>query len=363
MEEIFIPKMKGYNIDVDMVLTKDVGHATELAKEYGSEETGLVIVGGDGTIHECLDGLLESNKLNKVMLGLLSQGTINGYYHSGRLPDVASLPDLIKKNSHRCQPLMKISDDMGQISTMCFEAIYMGLGYVPARGAQEWRKTPLGPFFGIIYNIFKGCLFPKTAAIKGKLSLYKKGETEPLLIEDEFFWIVITQRSPYSGTITENEMWVSYLRLKNFPGFSRMMDCFSPPMEHMSGLINIMEDHVCVDRFTFEQTEGNIGVCLDGDPMDGGKVLSGRHIPKAWNIVADREFPKRVANEVYKPRPPTACAEKFVQEHELPKGVEMTTLPASELENKAGSGLRYLFLGAMIVAGISAAYLAYTSQD
>lgn len=74
LERDFFPKAKELGLDVKMVLTERAGHATELAAEHGSPETGLVLVGGDGTIHEAMYVSLESlasKQLSKPRLHLL----------------------------------------------------------------------------------------------------------------------------------------------------------------------------------------------------------------------------------------------------------------------------------------------------
>ena len=38
----------------------------------------------------------------------------------------------------------------------------------------------------------------------------------------------------------------------------------------------------------------SIGVCLDGDPTDAGSTMTVEHIPRAWKIHADRDYPKTV---------------------------------------------------------------------
>ena len=62
-------------------------------------------------------------------------------------------------------------------------------------------------------------------------------------MEDTFFWIIVTQRSPYNGTLTD-DMWVSWLTLEDYPGFGRMMDFFAPEMECFSGLIATFSGHM-----------------------------------------------------------------------------------------------------------------------
>ena len=59
---------------VEMVLTERAGHGVELAREAALAGHPLVIaVGGDGTIHEVVNGILTSKK--EVELGVIGQGT------------------------------------------------------------------------------------------------------------------------------------------------------------------------------------------------------------------------------------------------------------------------------------------------
>lgn len=78
--------------------------------------------------------------LGKVVIGLLSQGTMNFYWHSARLPDPKELATFLADGSCRAQSLMKVSTSNGSIQTNCFEAIYIGVGYEPAKGAV--RPSP-----------------------------------------------------------------------------------------------------------------------------------------------------------------------------------------------------------------------------
>jgi len=64
---------KDQGILYDVIMTEYKGHATEIAKKYTlSDDVVLVSVGGDGTIHEVLNGLAD-----KVKMAILPAGTGN----------------------------------------------------------------------------------------------------------------------------------------------------------------------------------------------------------------------------------------------------------------------------------------------
>lgn len=61
---------------LDVVLTERPGHASDLAEAAAraGRET-IVAVGGDGTLSECADGVLRAGAGERVLLGLVGQGT------------------------------------------------------------------------------------------------------------------------------------------------------------------------------------------------------------------------------------------------------------------------------------------------
>ncbi len=327
VENEFLPAFRetlGENVPVEVVLTESKGHATELAKKYGSADNGLIAVGGDGTIHEVMDGLIEKGVLAETPLGLLSQGTMNFYAISGGLASASELPKLIAAGSTRQSSLMRVKDAKGMVDTMCFEALYFGVGYKPAKGAQEWRNSCMGPMFGIMKNLVVANMFPKSTAVSGKLRLWPSDGGDVVEMNDTFFWIVVTQRSPYNGALCE-DMWVSLLPLADFPGFGRMMNFFGPPMELFSGMAHAFQSHHRVKKFEWTQDEkcGPIGVCLDGDPTDASNSITVEHVKGAWKIVAEETYPERVPGHMTKVGATTTCAKKWLEANPPPEGVYM----------------------------------------
>ena len=64
------------NVPHDTVLTERMGHAIELAAAAGCYDT-VVAVGGDGTVHEVLNGLMVHPEHGRPVLGLLPTGSGN----------------------------------------------------------------------------------------------------------------------------------------------------------------------------------------------------------------------------------------------------------------------------------------------
>ena len=61
-----------------VIVTKEPGHAAELAAEAEGFDT-VVAVGGDGTVHEVLNGLMHIPRDRRPALGLLPTGSGNDY--------------------------------------------------------------------------------------------------------------------------------------------------------------------------------------------------------------------------------------------------------------------------------------------
>lgn len=319
-----VPAMKALNLPCEVIYTERQGHATELAQARGSSTCGIIAVGGDGTIHEVMDGLLASGKLQETPLGLLSQGTVNAYAISADLPDAANLPQLLSKQEFRQSSLMHITDNTKAVDTRCFEAIYIGLGYNGTRGAQAYRDTCWGPLFGIIKANFKDNLYPDKMAVTGTMDMVLKDGTRKTL-EDTFYWIIVCMRNPYNGCLTDS-MFVSYITLKAFAGFKRMVgDFLAPPFEFYSGLTSAFEGHFEVQSFEWKQTNpASIGVCLDGDPTSMGNVMKGELEEKAWVVGAPLQLPTAVNPKFVSVGPETDVAAKWIQANPPPPGCTRT---------------------------------------
>lgn len=75
-------KLQSLGIIYDLILTEEPGHAIELAEEAGSNGYGTVVaVGGDGTVNEVINGLMQAAKHKKLTskLAVLPVGRGNDF--------------------------------------------------------------------------------------------------------------------------------------------------------------------------------------------------------------------------------------------------------------------------------------------
>src|SRR4030042_1844444 len=72
--------MKSLGLDFEHDVTEAPGHAMELAKSaVGKGYESVVSVGGDGTIHEIVNGLHEAGGGSNVAVGIVKPGTGAGF--------------------------------------------------------------------------------------------------------------------------------------------------------------------------------------------------------------------------------------------------------------------------------------------
>lgn len=71
----------------ETLLSERPGHLAELAAEAAAAgATAIVVVGGDGTVHEVVDGLARAGVSDRVELGLIPFGTGRDFARSLRIP-------------------------------------------------------------------------------------------------------------------------------------------------------------------------------------------------------------------------------------------------------------------------------------
>ena len=69
------------NVDYDFCFSKHPGHPRAIARVTGKQRKYdcLVVVGGDGTLHEAIDGLYQQAKHEKLMVAYIPAGTGNDF--------------------------------------------------------------------------------------------------------------------------------------------------------------------------------------------------------------------------------------------------------------------------------------------
>lgn len=327
VEQELIPALIKRGLLYKLELTTHRYHAVSLGESSANSKEceGIIAVGGDGTINEVLQGMLKAKR--NLPLAVFSQGTMNFFNVCAGLPFVASdLADVIVSGTTRPASLMKINDD-----AISFEAVHLGhMPYGVCKGAGDWRFS-FGPMFGIVLNLVWRNALPKKNLQKGTLRVWPANGDSAYVIKDEFFWIICTTRSPYNGVVGTTDMWVSWMTMKSFPGFDRMMKFFEPQMEHFQGTSRCFGCHVKAVKmeFTMDDAFNNVALVADGDPMPCGNTATITNMPSSWRVVGSEEPPEAVDTKrimvggapTYTAKPLTIAAQRWLTMYPPPRNI------------------------------------------
>jgi YegS/Rv2252/BmrU family lipid kinase len=92
--EKVIPIFEKGEVKVEIIETQYAGHARELANTLSfAGYDGLCVIGGDGTMHEIVNGIMKREDHAKIPIGLIAGGTGNSFMHDVDAldPEVAAL--------------------------------------------------------------------------------------------------------------------------------------------------------------------------------------------------------------------------------------------------------------------------------
>jgi diacylglycerol kinase (ATP) len=131
----------------DLLFTEGRHHAEELAAQHGVEASTLIAAGGDGTVHEVVNGVMRLVESARPTIDILPLGTGNDTVRS--LTEEPTLCDVLR---------LTYSDIQGRPSTrFCMNVADVGLGgHVVQRYSDALRKLPGGSGYSVA--IIRGLL-------------------------------------------------------------------------------------------------------------------------------------------------------------------------------------------------------------
>lgn len=131
------PIFEQHNIQLDIVQTQRAGHARELALNLDLNKfQAIVVIGGDGTVHEVVDGLLSREDKRLLPIGVIPGGTGNALMTDLECLDIAEATlRICRCRVHAIDAAKFTFGD--QSSTYSFNIAHYGLpSDVNARAAQ-----------------------------------------------------------------------------------------------------------------------------------------------------------------------------------------------------------------------------------
>lgn len=120
----------------DTVWTESAGHAAEIAEKRGSDYEIVVAAGGDGTVHEVLNGLMRLPRERRPVLGVLPTGSGNDTRRTLSIPDDLARAALVLVTGERK------SFDVGSVNGIYFNNSFAaGLDAKVTAKAVEYKVT------------------------------------------------------------------------------------------------------------------------------------------------------------------------------------------------------------------------------
>ena len=103
------PLFEAKGIELFVVETTFAGHAKELANQLNiTEYDGFIGIGGDGTLHEIINGMLSRHDGRKIPIGIIPGGSGNSYMHDLNLTDPSKAAKAIINGKTRSLDTAKV---------------------------------------------------------------------------------------------------------------------------------------------------------------------------------------------------------------------------------------------------------------
>ena len=147
LDSIVIPKLEFNKISYKCLLTKYQFHATKLVESEQLNDFDLILVlGGDGTMHEVVNGMLNRNDKINIPIGLLPTGSGNSLLHDRENTDILESLNLILQYNISSIDILKINTP----KQIFYSINLMGWGMVNDINILAEKMRWMGP---IRYNV------------------------------------------------------------------------------------------------------------------------------------------------------------------------------------------------------------------
>ena len=146
-----------HDLDVELVTTSS---PQDLADALGRHRAldGVVVLGGDGSLHAVVDALRSAGRLEVVTVGLVPLGTGNDFAATLGLPDdPVDAARVI--TAGRTREIDLIIDGQDEVVV---NAAHIGIGAEAAKAARPWKKAlgPVGYVVGAVLTGVRGLTTP-----------------------------------------------------------------------------------------------------------------------------------------------------------------------------------------------------------
>ncbi|WP_409291075.1 diacylglycerol/lipid kinase family protein [Peribacillus sp. SCS-37] len=160
-----VPVIAAGTEELLLMATQRPGHAREICQEYGGQMDAVFILGGDGTVHEVINGIAPLPK--RPILGILPNGTCNDFSRT------LNIPQNIKKAAQALMEGNVIDVDAGRADESYF-LNFWGIGLIAeaSNNIDPGQKKMLGKvsyLLSALRTIHETPPFPFRITYEGKV--------------------------------------------------------------------------------------------------------------------------------------------------------------------------------------------------
>lgn len=133
-----LPLLRSAGSEINWVISESEGHIYKLAKEFKIDKyNAICIIGGDGSMHELVNGLMDRHDKKLLPIGLITGGTGNSLMHDlDALDPIKAVEKIIGGKTKKIDlARIKMEDD----HFYSFNVIGWGLPVSINEKAERWR--------------------------------------------------------------------------------------------------------------------------------------------------------------------------------------------------------------------------------
>ena len=184
--------------NVTVYATKSPGDATAYVESVLASATRPVRIyacGGDGTVHEVVQGIYNSHNSN-VSFGVIPTGSGNDFIRSFQIPESSfrSIRAMMRGGTVPCD-LMRVTDD-SETERICINVASAGFDAAVCRRMQSFRRVPLMGG-SVAYNAALVRQF--LGHLGHRFTIIADGEEIHMPNKDEYLFALLANGSHYGG--------------------------------------------------------------------------------------------------------------------------------------------------------------------
>jgi len=136
------PLLKQKKLNYDILKTEYKGHAINIAKELELENyNGMIVIGGDGTFHEVINGFMNRIDNKKIPIGIVPGGSGNSFLYNNNHDNPKKVLKKILRFKKKKIDIVKVKT----LDEILYSINLVGWGLVTDIGKNAEKYRWLGP--------------------------------------------------------------------------------------------------------------------------------------------------------------------------------------------------------------------------